>query len=74
MGLIPASYFYKKLNKQYFDCKRVLDLMLKEQMVLVHTLEGNNYRVFYEITQKGIEYIDNFEKTFWVDHLNRERN
>jgi len=69
-GLIPASFFYKKLGKQYFDCKRVLDSMMEEQMVLVHTLEGNNYRVFYEITSKGVEYIDKFEKDFWVDHLN----
>jgi hypothetical protein len=63
-GVIPASYFYKKVGRQYYDCKRVLDTILKQGLVAQHNHDGKDYHVFYEITPAGILVIDQFEEFY----------
>lgn len=65
LGLIPASYFYKKIGRQYYDCKRVLDKMEEEEDLITRIeIEGNGYTVFYQITDKGCAYYKRYCKHF----------
>ncbi len=55
-GLIPASYFSKKINRQYYDCKRVLDLLETKKFITRIEFKGKGFSVFYEISDLGAKY------------------
>lgn len=63
-GCIPASYFYKKINRQYFDCKRVLDSLKKMGLIEEKKLPSKDFRLFYEITELGLSFYDKFENYY----------
>lgn len=63
-GLIPASYFYKKIGRQYYDCKRVLDKMEEENLINRMEIEGNGFTVFYQITRAGSTFYDEYCRYF----------
>jgi DNA-binding MarR family transcriptional regulator len=60
-GVIPASYFAKKIKRQFSDCKRVLDTLVALNLVAERAINAKEFRVFYEITQTGIQSLDQFE-------------
>lgn len=66
-GVIPASFFYKKVNRQYFDCKRVLDSLIEMEFITAITINGKIFQKFYKITEKGIKFHKTFEKFYWVN-------
>ena len=59
-GLIPASYFYKKIGRQYYDCKRVLDSLEKDGYIDRKEIDGNSFTVFYQITENGINFYKEY--------------
>lgn len=63
-GCMPASYFYKKINRQYFDCKRVLDSLKEMNVIEEKNHTGKDFRLFYEITNEGIDFYEKFETHF----------
>ncbi len=64
LGCMPASYFYKKINRQYFDCKRVLDSLKKMDLIDEKNLPGKDFRVFYEIRKEGELFYEKFENYY----------
>ncbi|WP_371803133.1 hypothetical protein [Candidatus Lokiarchaeum ossiferum] len=60
-GCMPASYFYKKINRQYFDCKRVLDSLKELNLIEEKTHSGKDFHLFYEITTDGQDFYEKFE-------------
>ncbi|MHA1522168.1 MAG: hypothetical protein ACTSRK_18485 [Promethearchaeota archaeon] len=65
-GLIPASYFSKKVGRQYYDCKRVLDTLKKKHLIKEEHHSGRIFSVFYQIEPKGVEFFEKFQKKFWL--------
>ena len=63
-GVIPASFFNKKIKRQYFDCKRVLGSLCDEGYVMERKLEGRDFSVFYEIKPAGVEFFRNYIEFF----------
>ena len=59
-GLIPASYFYKKIQRQYYDCKRVLDKLENHEYIKRIEIEGNGFSVFYQISESGILFYNSY--------------
>ncbi|WP_457559756.1 hypothetical protein [Candidatus Harpocratesius sp.] len=66
-GVIPASYFSKKINRQYYDCKRVLDTLKEKKLILEIEIPGKTFHVFYRIEPKGLTFLEKFEKKFWIN-------
>lgn len=67
-GVMPASYFAKKINRQFTDCKRVLESLQELKLILEKQLPGKEFRVFYEISPEGIEFIKDFEIFYNLNH------
>lgn len=65
-GLIPASFFSKKIGRQYYDCKRVLDALKKKGYISEIHLDAKIFHVFYRIEDKGIKFLQEFEINFWI--------
>ncbi len=61
-GVMPASYFYKKIQRQYFDCKRILDSLIDLHLIDVINLSGKDFHVFYKITNQGITFFEEFSQ------------
>lgn len=67
-GLMPASFFYKKIGRQYIDCKRVLDSLKKKKLIdEIHTVNGKLFHLFYIITDTGIEFLKTMEESYWIN-------
>ncbi len=68
-GVIPASYFYKKTSRQYYDTKRVLDSLKDEGYIIERNIEeAKDFRLFYEITPDGIEFFKIFKVYYWIEN------
>ncbi|MHA1671987.1 MAG: hypothetical protein ACTSYI_00035 [Promethearchaeota archaeon] len=65
-GLIPASFFSKKVGRQYYDCKRVLDSLKKRDLIEELHYSGIIFHVFYHILPKGVEFFEKFQKKYWI--------
>lgn len=65
-GVIPASYFSKKINRQYFDCKRVLDTLKAQDYIIELEINAKNFHVFYRITPEGLSFLEKYEKKMWL--------
>ncbi len=67
-GVIPASYFYKKTSRQYYDSKRVLDSLEEEDLIIERDLsEAKDFHIFFEISEKGIEFYHKFIDYYWLN-------
>ncbi|RLI63413.1 MAG: hypothetical protein DRO88_09955 [Promethearchaeia archaeon] len=66
-GVIPASYFSKKIKRQYFDCKRVLDSLKNKGLIAELEHSGKSFHVFYRITPEGLAFLEEFEKKMWLN-------
>lgn len=66
-GVIPASFFAKKIDRQFTDCKRVLDSLVKWEYIVEKQTVAKEFRVFYQITPKGIEFLEEFERNYNIN-------
>jgi hypothetical protein len=65
-GVIPGSFFYKKVQRQYSDCKRVLDSLVELKYIAEIQYNGGDYHVFYEITPTGTQFFTNYVQQYWI--------
>ncbi|MHA1584373.1 MAG: hypothetical protein ACTSWL_03905 [Promethearchaeota archaeon] len=67
-GVIPASYFYQKISRQYYDCKRVLDTLVNLGLIIRREIpKAIDYHLFYEITSEGIDFYHKFREYYAID-------
>ena len=75
-GLIPASFFSKKVGRQYYDCKRVLDSLKKRHLIeelhysgkIFH--EGHLARMWLQLSQDKIQIFNKLNRISlfgWID-------
>ncbi len=65
-GVIPGSFFYKKVQRQYSDCKRILDSLVKLKYITEIQQNGGDYHVFYEISPDGTRFFDEYSQQYWI--------
>jgi hypothetical protein len=70
-GVMPASYFAKKISRQFTDCKRVLESLQNRKYIVEKQLPGKEFRVFYEISQEGIDFVNEFESFYNLNHKSK---
>ena len=74
-GVMPASYFYKKIDRQYYDCKRVLGSLVDGGYITERKLEGRDFSVFYEILPSGIKFFKEYVAFYNIQtHPNNHHN